>query len=95
MNAQQLCEALLMFIILVQQCLKEPLEALYGGGIIVNPKLNHNIKGWKAFGQGHIEERISKDGNRFIVAHSRKYASDSFSQKVQVEQGKIYSFSGK
>ncbi|KAM5549653.1 endo-1,4-beta-xylanase 5-like [Rosa sericea] len=63
-----------------KKCLKEPLEALYGGGIIVNP-VNHNIEGWKAFGQGKIKERISKT------------ASNSFSQKVQVEQGKIYTFS--
>lgn len=79
---------------MVKQCLKEPQEALYGGGIIVNPDFNHNIEGWKPFGQGKIEERISKDGNRFLAAHSRKNASDSFSQKVQVEQGKIYTFSG-
>ncbi|XP_050365849.1 endo-1,4-beta-xylanase 5-like [Argentina anserina] len=75
------------------KCLKEPLGTSYGGGIIVNPEFNHNIEGWKAFGQGKIRERISQDGNRFLVAHSRKNASDSFSQKVQVEQAKLYTFS--
>ncbi|BFG42073.1 hypothetical protein CerSpe_283470 [Prunus speciosa] len=76
-----------------RQCLGVPLEALYGGGIVVNPEFNYNIEGWKAFGDSKIEERISKEGNRFIVARSRKHPSDSLSQKVQVEEGKIYSFS--
>ncbi|KAB2636042.1 hypothetical protein D8674_026576 [Pyrus ussuriensis x Pyrus communis] len=75
------------------KCLVEPLDALYGGGIIVNPEFNYNIERWEAFGQGKIEERISKKGNRFMVAHSRKHPLDSFSQKVCVEKGKIYSFS--
>ena len=87
-----------MYLLIVchfdQECLVEPLGALYGGGIIVNSEFNHNIEGWELFGQGKIEERISKEGNRFIVARSRKNSSDSFSQKVQVEEGKIYSFSG-
>ena len=77
-----------------KQCLRKPQGALYGGGIIVNPEFNHNIQGWMVFGKGKIEERLSKEGNKFIVAHSRTHPLDSFSQQVQVEQGKIYSFSG-
>lgn len=30
------------------------------GGIIVKSEFNHNIEGWELFGQGKIEERISK-----------------------------------
>ncbi|XP_050366881.1 endo-1,4-beta-xylanase 5-like [Argentina anserina] len=75
------------------QCLVEPLESLYGGGIIVNPEFNNNTEGWEVFGQGKIERRLSKKGNRFLVAHSRRNPLDSFAQKVQVEEGKIYSFS--
>ena len=83
-----------MFYNVITQCLREPSGASYGGGIIVNPGFDQNIKGWEAFGQAKVEERRSKDGNRFIVARGRARTSDSFSQKVQVEQGKIYSFSG-
>lgn len=93
--SQKLISTVPFSLILIKQCLGNPFEALYGGGIVVNPEFNYNIEGWKAFGEGEIEERLSKEGNRFIVAHSRKHPSDSFSQKVQVEEGKIYSFSGK
>ncbi|XP_068323154.1 endo-1,4-beta-xylanase 5-like [Pyrus communis] len=76
------------------KCLVEPLGPLHGGGIMVNPEFNHNTEGWKAFGEGRIEvRRTSKHGNRFIVAHNRTHPLDSFSQMVQVEEGKIYSFS--
>ena len=79
----------------MKQCLVKPgVGALYGGGIIVNPEFNDNIEGWSVFGNGKLEARVSKDGNRFIVAHNRTQPFDSFSQKVQVEQGNIYSFSG-
>lgn len=88
-----------MYLLIVchfdQECLVEPLGVLYGGGIKVNSEFNHNIEGWVLFGQGKSKnEYRSKEKNRFIVAHSRKNPSDSFSQNVQVEEGKIYSFSG-
>lgn len=76
------------------QCVKEPHRAQYGGGIIVNPGFDHNIKGWTVFGNGTIEERISNDGNRFIVARNRTRALDGFSQKVHLKKGLIYIFSG-
>jgi hypothetical protein len=79
---------------LIKQCLAEPQRAQYGGGIIVNPEFNQSAEGWKAYGQGEIEERISKAGNSFIVVHSRTHPLDSLSQKVQLEKGKLYSFSG-
>ncbi|XP_058739107.1 endo-1,4-beta-xylanase 5-like [Vicia villosa] len=75
------------------QCVKEPHRAQYGGGIIVNPGFDHNIKGWTVVGNGTIEERISNDGNRFIVARNRTRALDGFSQKVQLKKGLIYIFS--
>jgi len=68
--------------------------AQYRGGIIVNPGFDHNINGWKVFGNGTIEERVSNNGNRFIVASKRTQPLDSFSQKVQLKKGMIYTFSG-
>jgi len=78
----------------IKQCMKEPQRAQYGGGIIVNSGFDHNIEGWTVFGNGTIEERISNDGNRFIVASKRTQSLDSFSQTVQLEKGLIYTFSG-
>ncbi|XP_061373932.1 endo-1,4-beta-xylanase 5-like [Gastrolobium bilobum] len=75
------------------QCVEEPQRAQYGGGIIVNPGFDHNIEGWTVFGKGAIEERISNGGNRFIVARNRTQPLDSFSQKVQLKKGMLYSFS--
>ncbi|KAF3963221.1 hypothetical protein CMV_012369 [Castanea mollissima] len=75
------------------KCLVEPQRAQYGGGMIVNPEFNHSLEGWTMFGQGEIEERISKAGNSFIVVHNRTHPLDSLSQKVLLEKGKLYSFS--
>ncbi|AES62756.2 glycosyl hydrolase family 10 protein [Medicago truncatula] len=75
------------------QCVTEPKRAQYGGGITVNPGFDHNINGWKVFGNGTIEERVSNNGNRFIVASNRTQPLDSFSQKVQLKKGMIYTFS--
>ncbi|KAK2458474.1 endo-1,4-beta-xylanase [Trifolium repens] len=75
------------------ECVAEPQRAQYGGGIIVNPGFEHSIKGWTVFGNGTIEERISNDGNRFIVAGNRTQPLDGFSQKVQLKKGMIYTFS--
>ncbi|WJX14889.1 endo-1,4-beta-xylanase [Trifolium repens] len=75
------------------ECMKEPQRAQYGGGIIVNSGFEHNIEGWTVFGNGTIEERISNDGNRFIVVRNRTQTLDSFSQKVQLKKGLIYMFS--
>ncbi|KAK7269930.1 hypothetical protein RIF29_22743 [Crotalaria pallida] len=74
-------------------CMGEPQRAQYGGGIIVNPGFDHNIEGWTVFGKGAIEERVSNEGNRFIVAHNRTHPLDSFSQKIQLKEGMLYSFS--
>ena len=97
MNFHDLCNissSIRLAKILTGQCLRVPRGAFYGGGIIVNPEFDHDIEGWKVFGQGTVKEGLSKEGNRFIVAHNRTHSFDSFSQQVRVEQGKIYSFSG-
>jgi hypothetical protein len=74
--------------------LQEPKRALYGGGLIVNPDFDDNTKGWSVFGNGTIDVRTSNDGNKFIVASNRTNTLDSFSQKVQLKEGMIYSVSG-
>ncbi|GAU45000.1 hypothetical protein TSUD_87910 [Trifolium subterraneum] len=76
------------------ECVAEPRRAQYGGGIIVNPGFDDSINGWTVFGHGKIEERMSNDGNKFIVAGNRTQQLDSFSQKVQLNKGMIYIFSG-
>ncbi|PNX75545.1 endo-1,4-beta-xylanase A-like protein, partial [Trifolium pratense] len=75
-------------------CLKEPRRAQYGGGIIVNPDFDHNTKGWSVYGNGTIKVRTSNDGNNFIVASNRTQSLDSFSQKVQLKKGMMYTVSG-
>ncbi|XP_042491362.1 endo-1,4-beta-xylanase 5-like [Macadamia integrifolia] len=76
------------------QCLAEPLKPQYGGGIIINPDLNHGLHGWHIFGHAKIENRLSSDGgNSFMVAHSRNHPSDSFSQKLYLLKGRLYTFS--
>ncbi|XP_021837830.1 endo-1,4-beta-xylanase 5-like [Spinacia oleracea] len=75
------------------ECLEEAWKVQYGGGIIQNPEFNNGVEGWTVFGQGQLEERITKDGNRFIAALNRTYPSDSLSQRVQLQKGKIYTFS--
>ncbi|GAB4853424.1 hypothetical protein Ancab_017615 [Ancistrocladus abbreviatus] len=75
------------------ECLLEPGNVQYGGGIIDNPEFDHGIRGWAPFGQAKIEERTAAGGNKFIVAFDRRHPSDSFSQTVQLEKGKLYAFS--
>ncbi|KAG5074971.1 hypothetical protein JHK84_056202 [Glycine max] len=84
---------LLLFITSYLLLISEPRRAQYGGGIIVNPGFDHNIEGWTAFGNGAIKEVMSNGGNRFIVAHNRTQPLDSFSQKVQLKKGMLYTFS--
>ena len=59
-----------------------------------HPGFDHNIEGWTVFGKGAIKERISNASSRFIVAHNRTHPLDSFSQKVQLKKGMLYTFSG-
>ncbi|XP_054793475.1 endo-1,4-beta-xylanase 5-like [Prosopis cineraria] len=75
------------------ECLVEPQRAQYEGGIIVNPGFDQSLRGWTVNGKGVIEVRISKEGNRFVVARNRTHPLDSFSQRIQLEKGKRYAFS--
>ncbi|XAR52930.1 Endo-1,4-beta-xylanase [Bertholletia excelsa] len=74
-------------------CLASPHKPQYGGGIVVNPELDHGLKGWTAFGDAKIERRASKEGNTFVVAHNRQHPHDSFSQKFYLEKRKLYTLS--
>ena len=59
-----------------------------------NSEFDSGTKGCTMFGQGKIEERISKKGNKFIVAVNRTKASDSPTQDVSLIEGNYYAFSG-
>ena len=72
----------------------EAWDAQYGGGIIHNPNFNNGVEGWKPFGLGKIEARTFKNGNKFIAALNRTLPSDSISQRVLLEEGKLYAFAG-
>ncbi|XXG48759.1 hypothetical protein AAC387_Pa02g3119 [Persea americana] len=86
-------EALSYDYFATMECLAEPLKPQYGGGILVNPGFNNGLRGWSKFGPGKIEQRVSKGGNNFIVAHSRKEPYDSFSQKLYMKKELLYTFS--
>ncbi|KAI9181703.1 hypothetical protein LWI28_017669 [Acer negundo] len=74
------------------QCLTNPHKPQYGGGIIVNPELNHGLKGWSTFGNAIIQHRES-GGNKFLVAHSRRQPYASISQKLYLRKNMLYTFS--
>ncbi|PIA51228.1 hypothetical protein AQUCO_01100219v1, partial [Aquilegia coerulea] len=75
------------------ECLATPLQPQYKGGIIINPEFSNGLEGWSQFGNGKMEKRISKDGNSFVVAHTRNKPYDSFSQKLYMHKGLHYTFS--
>ncbi|KAI8532655.1 hypothetical protein RHMOL_Rhmol11G0230400 [Rhododendron molle] len=74
-------------------CLATPLKPQYGGGMVANSELDHGLKGWTAFGDAYLEQKVSKGGNNFIAASNRHGPRDSFSQKFYLEKGKFYTFS--
>ncbi|XP_030960786.1 endo-1,4-beta-xylanase 5-like [Quercus lobata] len=74
------------------ECLANPHKPQYGGGIIINPELNHGLRGWSTFGNAKIEQRVLED-NKYIVAHSRNQPEDSISQKHYLQKDKLYTFS--
>ncbi|TVU48020.1 hypothetical protein EJB05_07641 [Eragrostis curvula] len=75
------------------ECLPEPLESHYGGGIIRNSDFSAGLKGWSAFGYGVIAEGASAAGNRFAVARNRTRPYQSVSQKVYLQNDTHYSLS--
>lgn len=76
------------------QCLANPLKPQYGGGIVINPDLSEGLKGWSKFGDAQLEQRITKDGNNFIVASGRNALHDSPTQTFILEKETFYVISG-
>ncbi|KDP44502.1 hypothetical protein JCGZ_16335 [Jatropha curcas] len=62
---------------------------------MANPEFTNGVESGTVFGKGSIKGVSEDHGNRYIIAHSRKHSLGSFSQKVQLEEGKLYSFSVK
>ncbi|KAK3150786.1 hypothetical protein QOZ80_3AG0237760 [Eleusine coracana subsp. coracana] len=75
------------------ECLPEPLEAHYGGGIIRNSDFSAGLKGWSSFGYGVIAEGSSASGNVFAVAVNRTRPYQSVSQKVYLQNDTHYTLS--
>jgi hypothetical protein len=77
------------------QCLAEPLEPHYGGGVIANPNFDAGLKGWSVFGYGSVAEASSAaTGNRYAVATNRTRPYQSVSQKVYLQNDTHYTLSG-
>ncbi|CAN4112093.1 unnamed protein product [Withania somnifera] len=76
------------------ECLKAPLKPQYNGGIVVNPELNDGLSGWNLLGDAKIENSVSSDGNKFIVASERKGPYHGLSQLFQLDKDKLYVVSG-
>jgi len=76
------------------QCLEIPYKPQYNGGIIVNPDMQNGSQGWSQFENAKVDFR-EFGGNKFVVATQRNQSSDSVSQKVYLEKGILYTFSGK
>uniref|UniRef100_A0ACD5TUW1 Uncharacterized protein n=1 Tax=Avena sativa TaxID=4498 RepID=A0ACD5TUW1_AVESA len=76
------------------ECLAEPLEPHYGGGVIVNPDFDAGLKGWSVFGYGSVAEATSAaTGNRYAVATNRTRPYQSVSQKVYLQNDTHYTLS--
>ena len=79
----------------MMQCLAEPLEPHYGGGVIINPDFNAGLQGWSAFGYGIVAEGSSVvTGNRYAAATNRTRPYHSVSQKVYLQNDTHYTLSG-
>jgi hypothetical protein len=76
------------------QCLPEPLEPQYGGGVLRNADFSAGLRGWSAFGYGSIAESTSAAGNGFAVALNRTRPYQSVSQKVYLQADTHYTLSG-
>lgn len=77
------------------QCLPEPLEPQYGGGILRNADFSAGLRGWSAFGYSSIAKSTSAAGNGFVVALNRTRPYMSVSQKVYLNGDTHYTLSGK
>ncbi|CAD6202529.1 unnamed protein product [Miscanthus lutarioriparius] len=75
------------------ECLPEPLEPQYGGGILRNANFSAGLQGWSSFGYGAIEEGLSASGNSYGVARNRTRPYQSVSQKVYLQNDTHYTLS--
>ncbi|CAO2143534.1 unnamed protein product [Urochloa humidicola] len=75
------------------ECLPEPLEPHYGGGIIRNSNFSAGLQGWSAFGYGVVEEGVSASGNRYGVVLNRTRPYQSVSHKVYLQNDTHYTLS--
>lgn len=75
------------------ECLPEPLEPQYGGGILRNANFSAGLQGWSAFGYGAVEEGLSATGNGYGVARNRTRPYQSVSQKVYLQNDTHYTLS--
>ncbi|XP_059311261.1 endo-1,4-beta-xylanase 5-like isoform X2 [Lycium ferocissimum] len=73
------------------ECLKQPLDPQYEGGLIANPGFDKGIEAWNIDGRVKIETRES-GGNKFIVAYNRT-TPYSVSQSFYLKEGQFYAFS--
>ncbi len=76
------------------QCLPEPPEPQYGGGVVRNADFSAGLHGWSAFGYGSLAEGSSPAGNRYAVATNRTRPYQSVSQKVLLQNDTHYTLSG-
>ncbi|KAL4581112.1 hypothetical protein LXL04_017321 [Taraxacum kok-saghyz] len=106
MKIQSLCYVFCFFLIsgmvahatpydysFTTECLENPINPQYDGGIVVNPELKDGLSGWVSFGNAKLEVRKSETGNDFIVAYQRNQSFDSASQEFFMDQEKLYTFS--
>ncbi|XP_066356155.1 endo-1,4-beta-xylanase 5-like [Miscanthus floridulus] len=75
------------------ECLPEPLEPQYGGGILRNANFSAGLQGWSSFGYGAVEEGLSASGNSYGVARNRTRPYQSVSQKVYLQNDTHYTLS--
>ncbi|RCV46044.1 hypothetical protein SETIT_9G500900v2 [Setaria italica] len=93
LSASRVVQALPYDYSSTSECLPEPLEPHYGGGIIRNSDFSAGLQGWTAFGYGVVEEGASASGNRYAVARNRTRPYQSVSQKVYLQNDTHYTLS--
>ncbi|KAK3148072.1 hypothetical protein QOZ80_3BG0290230 [Eleusine coracana subsp. coracana] len=75
------------------ECLAEPLQPQYGGGILRNADFSAGLQGWSVFGYSSVAESVSASGNVFAVAVNRSRPFQSVSQKVYLQNDTHYTLS--
>lgn len=76
------------------ECLAEPPEPQYGGGIVRNAGFSAGLLGWSPFGYSSVAEATSvTTGNSYAVARNRTKPYQSVSQKVYLQNDTHYTLS--